>query len=110
MRNLDVKIDDEDVALILLVSLPNSYENFVESFVVGKDSLTIEKVKAALYTMELHHKATGDNENYGSGLVVRTGRNSRKKKGTNNSNDVRSGTSNSIDESSSTRTIIYYHC
>ena len=34
LRNLDVKIDDEDAALILLVSLPSSYENFVESFVV----------------------------------------------------------------------------
>ena len=37
LRNLEVKINDEDVALILLVSLPNSYENFVESVVVGKD-------------------------------------------------------------------------
>ena len=51
MRNLEVKIDDEDAALILLVSLPNSYENFVESFVVGKDSLTLEEVKAALYIL-----------------------------------------------------------
>ena len=48
LRNLDVKVDDEDAALILLVSLPSSYENFVESFVVGKDSLTLEEVKAAL--------------------------------------------------------------
>ena len=53
MRNLDVKIYDEDVALILLVSLPNSYENFVESFVVGKDPLILEEVKVALYTREL---------------------------------------------------------
>ena len=33
--NLDVMIDDEDVALILLVSLPSSFENFVESLFVG---------------------------------------------------------------------------
>ena len=39
LRNLEVKIDDEDAALILVISLPNSYENFVESFVVGRDSL-----------------------------------------------------------------------
>ena len=53
MRNLDAKIDDEDAALILLVYLPSSYENFVESFVVGKDSLTLEEVKAALQTRQI---------------------------------------------------------
>ena len=70
--NLYVKIDDEDVALILLVSLQNSYENFVESFVVGKNSLTLEKVMETLYTRELRQKAIGDNKNYGNGLVVRS--------------------------------------
>ena len=40
-RNLDVKIDNEDAALIQLVSLLSSYENFVESFVVGKELLTL---------------------------------------------------------------------
>ena len=29
LRNMDVKIEDEDAALLLLVSLPLSYENFV---------------------------------------------------------------------------------
>ena len=104
MRNLEVKIDDEDSALILRVSLPNIYENFVESFVVGKDSLTLEEVKAALYTKELRQKATGDNENYGSGLVVRSGKNSRKKKRSNNNNGA------STDGSSNSRTIICYYC
>ena len=42
LRNLNVKINDEDAALILLVSLPSSYLNFVETFVVGKDSLTLK--------------------------------------------------------------------
>ena len=45
---------------------------------IGKDSLTLEEVKAELYTRELRQKATGDNENHGSGLVVRLGKNSRK--------------------------------
>ena len=38
LRNIEVKIEDEDAALILLVSLPPSYENFVQSF-VGNDTV-----------------------------------------------------------------------
>ena len=78
LRQLNVKIDDEDATLIFLISLPNSYEIFVESFVVDKDSLTLEEMKATLYTRELREKATCDNNNFGSGLVVRLGKNSRK--------------------------------
>ncbi|GJR57614.1 putative polyprotein [Tanacetum coccineum] len=46
LKNVEVKIDDEDVALILLVSLPPSFENFVNSFVVGKDTITLEDVRS----------------------------------------------------------------
>jgi hypothetical protein len=35
LRNIDIKIDDEDVALILLVSIPLLYENIRESFISG---------------------------------------------------------------------------
>ncbi|GKD61890.1 retrovirus-related pol polyprotein from transposon TNT 1-94, partial [Tanacetum coccineum] len=41
-ENVKVKIDDEDVALILLVSFPPSFENFVNSFIVGKDTITLD--------------------------------------------------------------------
>ena len=76
---------------------------------VGKNSLTLEEVKTTLYTRELRHKATSDNENYGIGLIDRSSINSRKKKGFSNSNSARSDTSNSTNGCSNTRTIICYH-
>ncbi|CAL1403742.1 unnamed protein product [Linum trigynum] len=75
MRNIDVKIDDEDAVLILLVSLPHSYENFVDSFIAGKDSLSLEDVRSALHTREVRHKASGSgSENQASGLAATSGR------------------------------------
>uniref|UniRef100_A0A0D3BS43 Reverse transcriptase Ty1/copia-type domain-containing protein n=1 Tax=Brassica oleracea var. oleracea TaxID=109376 RepID=A0A0D3BS43_BRAOL len=58
LRNIDVKVEDEDATLILLVSLPNSFENFVQSFIVGKDTVKLEEVRSALHSRELHHKAS----------------------------------------------------
>ena len=37
LRNVDVKVEDDYDVLILLVSLPESYENFVESFMTEKE-------------------------------------------------------------------------
>ncbi|KAL6133480.1 hypothetical protein ACLB2K_065715 [Fragaria x ananassa] len=48
LRNVDVKVDDEDAALILLVSLPLSYENFVDSFIGRRDTVTLEEVRSSL--------------------------------------------------------------
>ncbi|GJU69287.1 retrovirus-related pol polyprotein from transposon TNT 1-94 [Tanacetum coccineum] len=48
LKNVEVKIDNEDVALILLVSLPPSFESFMNSFVVGKDTITLEDVRSCI--------------------------------------------------------------
>ena len=58
LRNIDVKVEDEDAALIMLVSLSNSFENFVQSFIVGKVTVKLEDVRSALRTRELFHKAS----------------------------------------------------
>ncbi|GKB42755.1 hypothetical protein Tco_0887697 [Tanacetum coccineum] len=42
--NIDIEIEDEDQALMLLTSLSSSYENFVETLLYEKESLTIEDV------------------------------------------------------------------
>jgi len=44
LHNIEVKIKDEDAALILLVSLPPSYENFMQSFIVRKDIVSLEEL------------------------------------------------------------------
>ncbi|GKB97749.1 transposable element [Tanacetum coccineum] len=68
LKNVEVKIDDEDAALILLVSLPPSFENFVNSFVVGKDTITLKDVQSSLHSRELRHQASGTSESQPVGL------------------------------------------
>ena len=71
LRNIDVKVDDEDAALILLVSLPSSYENFVDSFIGGRDTLTLEDVRSSLHTRDMRHKATvTSSDSQAAGLVA----------------------------------------
>ncbi|WOG92416.1 hypothetical protein DCAR_0311682 [Daucus carota subsp. sativus] len=57
LRNINVKVEDKDAALILLVSLPLSYENFMQSVFVGKDTISLEEVRSSLHSRELRHKA-----------------------------------------------------
>ncbi|GJX46602.1 hypothetical protein Tco_0271792 [Tanacetum coccineum] len=68
LKNVEVKIDDEDAALINLVSLPPSFENFMNSFVVGKNTITLEDVRSSLHSRELRHQASGTLESQPVGL------------------------------------------
>ncbi|GKC46082.1 retrovirus-related pol polyprotein from transposon TNT 1-94 [Tanacetum coccineum] len=56
LKDVEVKIDDEDAAFILLVLLPHSFENFVNSFIVGKETNTLEDVRSSLHSRELRHQ------------------------------------------------------
>ena len=48
LENIDVSYDDEDKALVLLYSLPKSYETFVDILKHGKDTLILKDVIGAL--------------------------------------------------------------
>ncbi|GJV45254.1 retrovirus-related pol polyprotein from transposon TNT 1-94 [Tanacetum coccineum] len=69
LANIDVDIDDEDQALMLLTSLPPSYDNFVEILLYGRESLTLEDVLSSLNSREL--KKRTDVKDDGDGLYVR---------------------------------------
>ncbi|KAL5754053.1 hypothetical protein ACOSP7_022273 [Xanthoceras sorbifolium] len=58
-KNIDVKIDDEDQAIILTCSLPNSYEHFIDTMMYGRETLTIEEVSESKF------------EGSAKGLVIR---------------------------------------
>nr|GEY91667.1 retrovirus-related Pol polyprotein from transposon TNT 1-94 [Tanacetum cinerariifolium] len=69
LENIDVDIDDEDQALMLLTSLPSSYDNFLETLLYGREYLTLEDVLSSLNLREL--KKRTDAKDDGDGLYVR---------------------------------------
>ncbi|GJT64415.1 retrovirus-related pol polyprotein from transposon TNT 1-94 [Tanacetum coccineum] len=71
LANIDIELEDEDQALMLLTSLPSSYENFVETLSYGRESLTMENVLAILNLRELKKRTEGTKEETGDGLYVR---------------------------------------
>ena len=76
LQGVGVKIDNEDQAIILLCSLPNSYENFVDTMLYGRESISVSDVKNAMQSKELKRKVSGSNEDGSeAGLVVSRGRN-----------------------------------
>ncbi|GJS87799.1 retrovirus-related pol polyprotein from transposon TNT 1-94 [Tanacetum coccineum] len=64
-------IEDEDQALMLLTSLPSSYENFMETLLYGREFLTMEDVLETLNSRELKKRAEGIKEETGDGLYAR---------------------------------------
>ena len=57
LRDIDVKMEDKDLTMILLAFLPPSYKNFVSPLSVDKNSFTL-----SLYSRELQLKAYGNGD------------------------------------------------
>ncbi|GKB63432.1 hypothetical protein Tco_0919618 [Tanacetum coccineum] len=67
---IDTAISVEDQALLLLTSLPSSYDNFVETLLYGRDTLKLDDVLATLNSRKLQ-KMTKAKDDGGEGLYMR---------------------------------------
>ena len=56
VMSLDVKIDEEDRALLLLCSLPGSYDGLIITLVYGKEILNYEEVVGVLRSNKQREK------------------------------------------------------
>ena len=53
-----MKFEEEDMALILLNSLPESYNNLVSTLMWGKETLELEEIASALPSFNQRKKAS----------------------------------------------------
>ena len=60
LENIEIKVDDEDqVLLLLLISLPSQHDSLLDMLIYGRDSLSLDEVKAALFLKKLKKKLEG---------------------------------------------------
>ena len=58
LNRVDVKFEEEDMALTLLNSLPESFENFVTTLMWGKETRELEEITSVLITFNQRRKAS----------------------------------------------------
>jgi hypothetical protein len=76
-----MKIDDEDKAIILLCSLPRSYEHLVTTLTYGKEDIKVEDIVAALLSHDQRRKNNATEESSGDALLVKGDRSVEDKRG-----------------------------
>ena len=72
LETIDAALDDEDKTLLLIRSLPKSYEHFVDALMYGRQTLSLNEVKSAFNTKELHGKQDHLGNVSGEGLIAKT--------------------------------------
>ena len=71
MKTLEVKYEEEDLGLMLLCSLPNSYATFRDTILYSCDTLTLNEFYEALLSMEKMKQLIVRSEAHGDSLFVR---------------------------------------
>ena len=56
LANIGVDVDEEDKALILIYSLPKSYEHLTTTMLYGRETISLDEVEATLLANELRQK------------------------------------------------------
>jgi len=86
LANIEVNVGDEDKTLLLICSLPKSFEHFKDTILYGKeDTTTLVEVQSALRTKELTKFKDLKVDESGEGLNVARGRSGHRGKGKGNS-------------------------
>lgn len=90
LETIDEGLDDKGKALLLVSSLPQLYINFVDALMYGRQTLSLNEVKAALNTRGLQQKS-GSME-IGEVLIVKgkSNKNDGKKKQKSDQNKIKS--------------------
>ena len=79
LENIEVKIDDEDKGLLLLSSLPRSFEHFKDALLYGKEgTITLDEVQTAVKSKEFSKSKDLKIEDNGEDLNVSRGGGGRK--------------------------------
>ncbi|KAL7219791.1 hypothetical protein ACSBR2_012785 [Camellia fascicularis] len=79
LKNLDVQIDDEDKALLLLNSLPDTYDYLTITLLYGKEKIKYVDVSNALVNNEFRRKDKSANRDSASKALTVRGRTSNKR-------------------------------
>ena len=87
--SLDVKLEDEDKALLLLTSLPPSYEHLVTTIIYEKETLDMQEVTGTLISNEIRRRPS-PNEDSGEGLMVSSSKGRGRSKDMKNDHKYRS--------------------
>ncbi|KAE8654775.1 glutamate-ammonia ligase family protein [Hibiscus syriacus] len=81
LMNMDVTFEDEDLALMLMGSLPNEFEYLETTLLHGKVDVSLSEVTAILYSYELRKKDKQENTSVEAEALVVRGRSKSQNKG-----------------------------
>ncbi|CAA0816208.1 Uncharacterized mitochondrial protein AtMg00810 [Striga hermonthica] len=109
LASLEVKIEDEDKAMILLCSLPPSYEHMVTTLTYGKETIKTEEITSALLAHNQRKQKSGESSSQSDSLYVK-GNQDRGRKQVRDNSGNRNFRSKSRDKSKGRKTVTCYKC
>jgi hypothetical protein len=72
LARLGAQVPDEDRAILLLYSLPPSYDHLITTLTYGKETVELEEITAALLSYDMRKKNIAGEASHGDGLLVKS--------------------------------------